>query len=116
MAVSRSGSLESPAGAIDAVVAGHVSLDLAPSLHGPVTLEPGRLVVVGPALVSTGGVVCNTGLALHRLGVRVRLSGKVGADLLGRAVLEALLEHDERLADDIAVVEGEATSYTIVIN
>ena len=116
MAASRSGSPSSVAGAIDAVVAGHVSLDIAPTLRGPVTLDPGRLVVVGPALISTGGVVCNTGLALHRLGVRVRLSGKVGADLLGRAVLEALGEHDQRLADDIAVVEGEATSYTIVIN
>jgi sugar/nucleoside kinase (ribokinase family) len=116
MAASRFGSLDSPTEAIDAVVAGHVSLDLAPTLQGPVTLEPGRLVVVGPALMSTGGVVCNTGLALHRLGVRVRLRGKVGADLLGRAVLEALLERGERLADDISVVEGEPTSYTIVIN
>jgi sugar/nucleoside kinase (ribokinase family) len=116
MAASRSGSLNSPPGAVDAVVAGHVSLDLAPTLQGPVTLEPGRLVVVGPALMSTGGVVCNTGLALHRLGVRVRLTGKVGADLFGRAVLEALLTHDERLADDIVVAEDEDTSYTIVIN
>jgi len=116
MAASRSGSLNSLPGAADAVVAGHVSLDLAPTLQGPVTLEPGRLVVVGPALMSTGGVVCNTGLALHRLGVRVRLSGKVGADLFGRAVLEALLAHDQRLADDIVVAEGEDTSYTIVIN
>ena len=116
MAASRSGSLNSLPGAVDAVVAGHVSLDLAPTLQGPVTLEPGRLVVVGPALISTGGVVCNTGLALHRLGVHVRLTGKVGADLFGRAVLEALLTHDERLADDIVVTEGEDTSYTIVIN
>jgi sugar/nucleoside kinase (ribokinase family) len=116
MAASASGSLESPARAFDAVVAGHVSLDLAPTLQGPVTLEPGQLVVVGPALMATGGVVCNTGLGLHRLGVRVRLRGKVGADLFGRAVLEALLEHDARLADDIVVVQGEDTSYTIVIN
>lgn len=116
MVASRSGSLNSLPGAVDAVVAGHVSLDLAPTLRGPVTLEPGRLVVVGPALMSTGGVVCNTGLALHRLGVRVRLTGKVGADLFGRAVLEALLTHDERLADDIVVAEDEDTSYTIVIS
>ncbi len=116
MAASRSGSLNSPSSAVDAVVAGHVSLDLAPTLRGPVTLEPGRLVVVGPALMSTGGVVCNTGLALHRLGVRVRLTGKVGADLFGRAVLEALRAHDERLADHIVVADGQDTSYTIVIN
>jgi sugar/nucleoside kinase (ribokinase family) len=116
MAAPRSGSLKSLPGAVEVVVAGHVSLDLSPTLHGPVTLKPGRLVVVGPALMSTGGVVCNTGLALHRLGVRVRLTGKVGADLFGRAVLEALLTHDDRLADDIVVAENEDTSYTIVIN
>ena len=116
MAASRSGSLNSIPGAVEAVVAGHISLDLSPALDGPVTLEPGQLVVVGPALLSTGGVVCNTGLALHRLGVRVRLTGKVGADLFGRAVLDALLTHDERLAGDIVVAADEDTSYTIVIN
>ena len=99
-----------------AVVAGHVSLDIVPALQGPVKLEPGRLVVVGPALTSTGGAVTNTGLALHRLGVRVRLIGKVGADLFGRAVIDALAEEGERLADDLIVSGDEATSYTIVIN
>ena len=63
----------------DVVVAGHVSFDLFPALHGPVVLEPGGLVVAGPARLSTGGVVTNTGLALHRLGVDVRLIGRVGA-------------------------------------
>ena len=100
----------------DAVVAGHVSLDVFPALRGPVTLEPGRLVVVGPAVTSTGGAVTNTGLALHRLGVSVRLVGRVGADLFGRAVLDALAEHGERLADGMVVSAAEATSYTIVIN
>jgi sugar/nucleoside kinase (ribokinase family) len=100
----------------EAVVAGHVSLDVFPALQGPVKLEPGRLVVVGPAVTSTGGAVTNTGLALHRLGVGVRLIGKVGDDLFGRAVLDALAEHGEHLADDLIVSEDEATSYTIVIN
>jgi sugar/nucleoside kinase (ribokinase family) len=98
------------------VVAGHVSLDIFPTLSGEVTLEPGRLVVVGPAVTSTGGAVTNTGLALHRLGVPVRLIGRVGADLFGRAVLDALAEQGHHLADDLVVSEGEATSYTIVIN
>ena len=73
---------------VEVVVAGHVSLDVFPALRGSVTLEPGRLVEVGPAAFSTGGAVANTGLALHRLGVPVRLVGRVGADLFGRAVLE----------------------------
>ena len=100
----------------DAVVAGHISLDLFPGLQGPVTLEPGRLVVVGPAVISTGGAVANTGVALHRLGVRVRLVAKVGADLFGRAVLDSLADLDRELAADMIVSPVDATSYTIVFN
>ena len=100
----------------DVVVAGHVSFDLFPVLHGPVVLEPGRLVVAGPVRLSTGGVVANTGLALHRLGVDVRLIGRVGADVFGRAVLDALREQDPALAAHVVVCEGEATSYTLVFN
>jgi sugar/nucleoside kinase (ribokinase family) len=100
----------------EAVVAGHVSLDVFPALQGRVRLEPGRLVVVGPAVTSTGGAVANTGVALHRLGVRVRLVAKVGADLFGRAVLDALAGLGGHLGDDLIVSEEEATSYTIVIN
>jgi sugar/nucleoside kinase (ribokinase family) len=97
----------------DVLVAGHVSLDLFPQLCGPPQLEPGRLVVVGPMTSSTGGAVTNTGLALRRLGVGVRLAGKVGADLFGRAVLDAL---GPELAGDMIVSDSAATSYTIVIS
>jgi sugar/nucleoside kinase (ribokinase family) len=90
-------------------------LDVFPALYGPVEIEPGRLVVVGPAVVSTGGVVTNTGLALHRLGVRVGLVGKVGADLFGTVVLESLARHGEHLAAGILVCPAEPTSYTIVM-
>jgi sugar/nucleoside kinase (ribokinase family) len=103
-------------GPADAVVAGHISLDVFPRLTGPLSLEPGRLVVVGPAVMSTGGAVANVGVALHRLGVRVGLNAKVGDDLFGSAVLDRLADHDRRLAEQIAVSQGEATSYTIVIN
>jgi sugar/nucleoside kinase (ribokinase family) len=99
----------------DVVVAGHVSLDLRPRLYGPPQIGPGRLVVVGPAAFSTGGAVANTGLALHRLGVDVRLAGKVGDDLFGRALLEALEERRAGLSADMIVSDSEATSYTIVI-
>jgi sugar/nucleoside kinase (ribokinase family) len=100
----------------DAVVAGHISLDLFPELPGPVAYEPGRLTVVGPALISTGGSVSNTGISLHRLGVPVRLVAKVGADLFGRAVLEALAELDGDLASEIVVSQTDVTSYTIAIS
>ena len=54
----------------DAVVAGHICLDITPEFTtggkavGDI-LRPGRLVSVGPATVSTGGAVSNTGLTLR---------------------------------------------------
>jgi len=47
----------------------------------------------GAATVSTGGAVSNTGIALHRLGVPTRLMGKVGDDILGRAIPDVLRSH-----------------------
>ena len=116
MVTPPSASVEAGLTAPEAVVAGHVSLDLFPAMYGPVRLEPGGLVVVGPAVMSTGGAVANVGVALHRLGVRVGLSAKIGADLFGTAVLDSLAAHDERLIEGIIVSAHEATSYTIVIN
>jgi sugar/nucleoside kinase (ribokinase family) len=106
-------SIDSPA---EVVVAGHVCLDMIPVLSGPAGLEPGRLLEIGPAEMSTGGAVPNIGLTLHRLGVPVRLMGKVGDDLFGSAVLEALRARDPQLAADMVVGAGEITSYSIVIS
>jgi sugar/nucleoside kinase (ribokinase family) len=105
-----------PAAVPDAVVAGHIALDIYPQLSGPVAYEPGRLNVVGPALISAGGSVFNTGVALHRLGVPVRLVAKVGADLFGKAVLDALAGLPGEPSCEIAVADGEVTSYTIAIS
>jgi sugar/nucleoside kinase (ribokinase family) len=110
MAASMS---DSPA---EVVVAGHVCLDVIPVLPGPAKIEPGRLLEIGPAEMSTGGAVPNIGLSLHRLGVPVRLMGKVGDDLFGRAVLEALRARDPELARNMVVGAGETTSYSIVIS
>jgi len=98
----------------DVVVAGHVCLDVMPRLESRAAIVPGGLIEVGDAALSTGGAVANTGVALHRLGVPVRLVGKVGDDLFGGAVLEALGAHG--LAGDMIVAPGEATSYSIVIS
>jgi len=95
-----------------AVLAGHIALDLYPEVRAPVALEPGRLVVVGPVRSYPGGAVTNVGVALHRLGVGVRLIAKVGDDLFGRGVIDAL----GPLADELIVSSSEATSYTIVIS
>ena len=100
----------------EVVVAGHVCLDVVPALEGPARLDPGRLIMAGPAAVSTGGAVPNTGLALHRLGVGVRLVGRIGDDLFGRAVLGILEDAGTGLSEGMIVVGGEATSYSIVIS
>lgn len=102
------------------VVAGHVCIDIIPAfgeIQVPLEtlLRPGRLTNVGPAVLSTGGAVSNTGLALHRLGVPVQLMGKIGADLFGSAIQEALRRHDPALADGM-IVGDDPSSYTLVIN
>ena len=106
---------------VDVVVAGHICLDIIPKLGSeqrrPEDLfVPGGLVTIGPATLALGGCVANTGLALHRLGAKTRLVGKVGDDLLGKAILESLCEYDPSLPESMVVAAGEATSYTVVLS
>ncbi|MBX3727816.1 MAG: carbohydrate kinase family protein [Candidatus Sumerlaeia bacterium] len=103
------------------VVAGHICLDLIPPIGARAeslgeVLRAGALVHVGAIQVSTGGAVGNTGLAVHKLGVPVRLAGKVGADAFGRMVLDLLRAQDPELARAMAVDPHGATSYTVVLN
>jgi sugar/nucleoside kinase (ribokinase family) len=106
--------------AFDVVVAGHLCLDITPSFGEeegrPLNelLRPGRLVNVGAVTLSTGGAVSNTGLNLIKLGLRARLLGKIGDDLLGEAVRGVLRQcgydgQGPRLAP------GEQTSYSVVL-
>ena len=66
----------------DCVVAGTCVADI---LVRPVPLEApiggGRLFHVDPVEVTTGGIVCNTGVALRRLGASVEAAAVVGEDL-----------------------------------
>lgn len=105
----------------EVIVAGHICLDIIPTLpelRGGLAslLVPGKLVKVAAAVTSTGGAVSNTGLALDRLGFHTRLIGKVGDDLLGRAVLEVLRGQNPALAKGMIVAKEEASSYTVVIS
>jgi len=102
------------------IVAGHVCLDIIPTFLGaPADLDdvlvPGKLIEMGQAVVATGGTVSNAGLALHRLGMAVGLMGKVGDDILGRAILEIFSAQGADTADMI-VAAGEKTSYTVVLS
>jgi sugar/nucleoside kinase (ribokinase family) len=110
-----------PVTPIDVVVAGHVCLDVIPRLADDQTraenlFVPGGLVHVGPATLALGGSVANTGLALHRLGAKTRFVGKVGDDLLGKAILESLRQYDATFPATMVVAAGEATSYSIVLS
>jgi sugar/nucleoside kinase (ribokinase family) len=104
---------------VEAIVAGHMCLDIIPEMpHSQrgFAFRPGTLASAGPAAISTGGCVPNTGLALHRLGARVSLMGKVGDDPFGRMVEDALRRVDGALARGLLVAPGEHTSYSVVLS
>ncbi len=102
---------------IEAIVAGHICLDIIPTLAGSTTtFAPGRLIEAGKAILATGGPVSNTGLALHKLGVRTRLMGKVGNDLFGQAILQVIRGYEPELATGMVVAPGEASSYSVIIS
>jgi len=118
-AISGGITLSGPA--FEAVVAGHLCLDMIPSFTGdkmPLSsiLIPGKLVDVGPLTTATGGPVSNTGMALHRLGFAVRLMGKVGNDVVGHAILDLVNADGPALAEGMILTDESPSSYTIVIN
>ncbi|MGC9350046.1 MAG: carbohydrate kinase family protein [Anaerolineae bacterium] len=107
------------------IVVGHTCLDVIPSLESSPAgdrdllsevLAPGQMRKVGPMTLATGGAVPNTGLALHRLGTPARLVGKVGDDMIGRAVLELIENHGRTLTEAMIVDEGASSSYTVILS
>jgi sugar/nucleoside kinase (ribokinase family) len=94
------------------VVAGHLCLDLTPTLSGGWP-RPGGLEEAGPLNFSCGGAVANVGSALWRLGCRVRLNGLVGDDRLGEICIQLLQPLGKQ--PGIRIVRGQMTSYSIVI-
>jgi sugar/nucleoside kinase (ribokinase family) len=106
----------------DAVVAGHICVDVIPDLSAipkervAMLFRPGNLTKVGPVTLSTGGAVSNTGLALHKLGIQTRLMGKIGDDFLGQAVCQTVDSRGPGLADGMVVDDTVHTAYTIVLS
>jgi sugar/nucleoside kinase (ribokinase family) len=105
----------------DAVVAGHICLDIIPDLHSSTMrpedmFQPGRLVQTGPVSFSSGGPVSNTGLGLRRLGVGTRLMGKVGDDLLGRALREIISGSAGHPDNGLITDANVDTSYTVILS
>ena len=94
-------------------VAGHVCLDLTPSLDHAPGLEPGLLYEVGAMAASAGGCVANTGAQLARLGVAVSLFADVGDDALASMLRDAVSQRGLD-ASGFRTVVG-STSYSVVI-
>lgn len=103
---------------MDVVIAGHIALDILPDmsmLRPQQVVDAGKVYEIGAITYSTGGAVSNTGLALHRLGVKVDLLAAVGDDWVGRAIVEYVRAFGPALSDHIQVVSGAASPYTVVI-
>jgi sugar/nucleoside kinase (ribokinase family) len=79
-------------------------------------LAPGSLRIAGPLTISTGGAVSNTGIALHRLGVRTRLVGLTGDDPLGALLRRVLDQESPGLGDGIVTRKGAGTSYSVMLS
>ena len=106
----------------DVIVAGHICLDILPDLSGipqgewDTLFRPGSLLNVGPVHFAPGGVVANTGLTLHQLGVPTRLLGKIGDDPFGKTVRQIVETYQPGLSGDMIIDESVSTSYTVIIN
>ena len=106
----------------EALVAGHICLDIHPDLSGSgresfeKIFHPGRLIAAGPVTCFTGGAVSNTGLTLDTLGIGVRLVGKVGDDLFGQAICQIVEACRPGLAEGMIVDAASSSSYSIIIN
>lgn len=104
---------------IDVIVAGHLCIDFIPRMAWiplEALIHPGRLYEVGAMDISTGGAVSNTGLALHRLGVDVRLLARVGDDLIGRLIIDFLNSRDPALAQFVKPADSDSSSYSVVLS
>ncbi|QOV88261.1 carbohydrate kinase family protein [Humisphaera borealis] len=76
---------------MDAAIFGLIVADL---IAEPFDLRhppaPGGLVLCNSIQLTTGGNVCNSGIAMAKLGMKVAAAGTVGNDVLGSAVIERL--------------------------
>jgi sugar/nucleoside kinase (ribokinase family) len=98
----------------DVVCAGVIVADhLCPPLsHMP---HAGELVAVDRLILAIGGCAANAAINLARLGLRTRVSGKVGPDMFGKFVVE-VLEKEGLDASGMIVDPGNDTSQTLIIN
>lgn len=99
---------------MDAAIFGLIVADV---IASPMELRrppaPGGLSLVKTIELTTGGNVCNTGVAMAKLGMKVAAAGVVGKDILGAAVVDRLKQAGLDIA--CVFVDGRAqTSATVV--
>ena len=99
----------------DCVLCGSCVVDI---LVRPVPLETpiggGKLVLVDPIEVTTGGIVSNSGIAMARLGMNVAAFTLVGDDEWASVIRSRYRENDVS-TDHLLTLKGGATSTTAVL-
>jgi ribokinase len=98
---------------MDAAIFGLIVADLIAEpmdLRNPPTA--GGLQILNSLTLTTGGNVCNTGVAMAKLGASVAAAGMVGDDVLGHAVVERLKFAG---VDTSAVFESKTTQTSATV-
>jgi len=101
------------------IAAGHICIDITPVFPDKKTanigdvLQPGKLIQMGKAEVSTGGAVANTGLGMKVLGADVTLMGKLGCDEFGDMICGILEKYDA--SEGMIRSSDVSTSYSVVL-
>ena len=103
----------------DIMAAGHLCFDVIPTFPNTGLdkisdiICPGKLVHVESPVMSTGGPVSNTGIALKKMGNNVCFCASVGDDDFGRLTIQHLQKNGN--ADGIKISKGTGSSYTVVL-
>jgi sugar/nucleoside kinase (ribokinase family) len=103
---------------IEVLVAGHLCLDLSPAmghLSPDLLVRAGALHEVGALVISTGGAVANTGLALVRLGVETGLMAAIGDDGVGEMTRAYLTAHAPNAVLALHTETRAPSSYSVVL-
>jgi sugar/nucleoside kinase (ribokinase family) len=99
---------------MDAAIFGLIVADV---IGEPVDLRDppaaGGLRLLRSVTLTTGGNVCNTGVAMAKLGMHIAAAGLVGQDVLGSAVVDRL-RHAGLDTSAVFTIDAAQTSATIV--
>ncbi len=105
-----------------AIAAGLVCLDIIPGMQNIEGSDfdrqflPGKLIETDETILSTGGSVSNTGLAMHRLGIDTKLICRIGNDSFAEILKGLYQKVDHHLLDSLIVDADHMTGHAYVIN